>query len=246
MSVKNAIRDFFFPPVCPGCREVFHIKYGENNALCQACERKWELLKSGICPSCGERFSDCRCAPKALEKAGAVALIKLVPYTPKSSVSNNVVLYMKRKRDSRVFTFAANELLYELERYIKKMGICREDIIITYCPRKRKTVNELGFDQAKILASELSKKSGIKCETLIVRKFSLARAQKKLDAKKREKSVKNAFALKKGVDLKSKTVILLDDLVTTGSTMGKCASLIKKGGAALIIGLCVAYTEKQG
>lgn len=246
MSVKNAIRDFFFPPVCPGCREVFHIKYGENNELCQVCERKWELLKSNICPNCGERFSDCRCAPKALEKAGAATLIKLVPYTPKKAVSNNVVLYMKRKRDSRVFGFVAEELLFELERYIEKTGLRRENIIITYCPRKRKTVNEVGFDQAKILASELSKKSGIKCYALIARKLSFARAQKKLDAKKREKSVKNAFALKKGVDLKSKTVVLLDDLVTTGATMGKCASLLKKGGAALVVGLCVAYTEKQG
>ena len=153
--------------------------------------------------------------------------------------------YMKKKRDFRIFSFVASELLFELERYISKMGIRREDILITYCPRKRKSVNEIGFDQARMIATCLSKISNIRCDSLILRKISLAKAQKKLDAKKREKSVKNAFALKRSVDLKGKTVVLVDDLVTTGATMGKCASLLKKGGASLVVGLCVAYTEKN-
>ena len=244
MKIFYALRDFFFPPICPGCKDVFRVKYGEQNELCPACRRKWELQKSTICPLCGERFSDCRCSPRALESSGAPTLIKLVPYCPNAAVSNNIILYMKKRRDSRVFSFVAEELLFEIERYISKTGLRRDDILITYCPRKRKSVNEIGFDQARVLATCLSNISGIKCETLISRKISFVKAQKKLDAKKREKSVKNAFALRKGVDLKGKTIVLLDDLVTTGATMGKCAALLKAAGASLVVGACVAYTEK--
>ena len=244
MNIGYAIRDFFFPPICPGCREVFRAKYGEKNQLCPSCERKWELLEANICAECGERYSDCRCAPGALGSAGATRLIKLVPYLKNRAVSNNVVLFIKKKRDNRVFGFIADKLWRELNRAVTKLGVRREDILLTWCPRTRRAVNEYGFDQARVLAEKLSKKSGIECRELVKRSPFYSRAQKKLDAKKRAKNIKGAFYLKKGAEIKGKTVILVDDLVTTGCTMGECARVLKKGGAALILGACVAYTDK--
>ena len=190
MNIGYAIRDFFFPPVCPGCREIFRAKYGENNQLCPSCERKWELLEANICTECGQRYSDCRCAPKALSSAGGATLVKLVPYLKKSAVSNNVVLFIKKRRDSRIFDFLSDKLSRELLRAVMKIGVRKEDILMTFCPRKRKAVNEYGFDQARLLAEAVARKSGLECRVLIKRRLG-GRAQKKLDAKKRAKNEKN-------------------------------------------------------
>ena len=243
MNIGYAVRDFFFPPICPGCREVFRAKYGEKNQLCPSCERKWELLEANICAECGQRYSDCRCAPKALGSAGVTVLVKLVPYLKKRAVSNNVVLFIKKRRDDRIFDFLSDKLSRELLRAIEKIGVRKEDIVLTFCPRKLKSVNEYGFDQARLLAEKIAKKSGLEFRVLIKRRIG-GRAQKKLDAKKREKNIKGAFYLKKDTVLKGKTVVIVDDLVTTGSTMGECVRVLKKGGAALILGACVAYTDK--
>ncbi len=244
MKIIHAIRDFFFPPVCPACREVFAANYGERNELCSDCEYKWELERSYICASCGERFADCKCMPPALERAKVTALLKLVPYGTRHRTVQNTVLYIKRRRDGRVFSFLSRELTKNLNKYIEKLGLRREDAVIAYCPRRRSAVNSVGFDQARLLAEGISRQTGIGVIHAIKRRSGFGQAQKKLGAAGRKKNVKGAFALKRRADVKNKTVFLVDDLVTTGSTMGECARLLKKAGAALVIGVCVAYTEK--
>ena len=245
MNALYAIRDFIIPPRCAGCRTVFAAKYGEKNWLCPECERKWELLKATICPDCGKMWSACRCAPKVLEKAGASQLVKLVPYRPKRAVSNNVVLYLKRRRDMRTFDFVSTQLARELNVFISKTGLRREDVIITYCPRRRRAKNEYGFDQAQLIAKSIAKAIEISCVPLLKRRgFFEGKAQKKLDSSKRADNVKGAFEIAKDANVKKKTVLLLDDLVTTGSTMAECARLLKNAGASLVVGVTIATTEK--
>ncbi|MBE6600351.1 MAG: ComF family protein [Ruminococcaceae bacterium] len=244
MNIKYAIRDFFFPPVCPGCGEVFAAKYGELNELCPECDYEWVRKKFEICRVCGERFSDCRCVPRALEHAGAAALIKLVPYNSHRTVSNNVILYIKRHRDARVIGFLSRELSSEIEKYIKKLGIRKESAVIAYCPRRRAAVNKLGFDQARLIAEGLSINTGIPVSHAICRATFFSRSQKKLGVQGRAKNVKGAFALSRKADVKNKTVFIVDDLVTTGSTMSECVRVLKKSGAALVVGVSVAYTPR--
>ncbi len=245
MKIRYAIRDFFLPPKCAGCREIFRVKYGEKNELCSECAQKWELLKSTLCTDCGEPWFLCRCAPKLLQKAGVSTLIKLVPYRPKSAVSNNVILYIKRNRDKRTFDFLAEQAAYELRKYCDRLGIRREDAIITFSPRRQKTVSEVGFDQAKLLCRMIAKKTDINFLPTLRRVRSGGRAQKKLDSSKRTDNVKGMFELKNGVDVGKKTVFLFDDLVTTGATMAECVKLFKKQGAALVVGICIASPEKR-
>ena len=245
MKIGLALRDFFFPPKCPGCYEIFKAQYGRDNEMCEACKRKWEVLRATVCADCGEPFTNCKCAPKALERAGVSSLIKLVPYRQKRAVSNNTVLYIKRHRDARVFAFLADQLAYEIERTVKRLGLRREDIALCYSPRRRGAVAETGFDQARLLSLGVSKRTQLPTIKALARVGKLSRAQKKLNAKGRSENVRGAFSLARGADVKNKTVFLIDDLVTTGSTMAECARQLKRGGAALVIGVCVAFTEKE-
>ncbi len=245
MRIIYALRDFLFPPVCPGCGEVFAAKYGERNELCPDCDYEWTRKSAEICRNCGERFSACLCMPKRLERAGAVALLKLVPYNSHRSAANNVILYIKRRRDARVIGFLARELSAELEKYIAKLGIRKENAVVAYCPRRRAAVNKTGFDQARLIAEVISKNTGIPIALALRRASAFGRAQKKLGALGRAKNVKGAFSAAENIDVKNKTVFLVDDLVTTGATMSECVRVLKSAGAALIVGVAAAYTEKS-
>jgi competence protein ComFC len=59
----------------------------------------------------------------------------------------------------------------------------------------------------------------------------------------RLQNVKRSFALTDNASIKNKNIFLLDDVVTTGTTMQECARVLTKNGARQVIGLCVARTE---
>ena len=245
MKLLSALRNFIMPPLCPGCHDCFNVKYGGRNEMCSECGVKWAAARATLCPLCNEPYHSCRCADKGLSRAGAVAHVKLVPYSASGGIGNRVVHYVKRKRDARVFAMLGRELAYEIQQYHRALGLRLEDSLITYSPRRRRAVNEVGFDQAKLLAAAVSRESGIPLIPMISRTRIANRAQKKLGAAQRAKNAHGAFRLKDGTPLKGRTVFVVDDLITTGATVGEAVRLLKKGGAAMCVAVSVAYTEKE-
>ena len=245
MKLLSAMRNFIMPPLCPGCHDCFKVKYGGRNEMCPECGMKWAAARATLCPVCAEPYHSCRCADKRLTKSGACAHVKLVPYSADSGIGNRVVHYIKKKRDTRVFAMLGRELATEIQQYHRALGLRIEDSVITYSPRRRRAVNEIGFDQAKLLADAVSRETKIPMERLILRTGVTKRAQKKLGATQRAKNARGAFRLKDGTPLKGKTVFIVDDLITTGATVGEAVRLLKKGGAAMCVAVSVAYTEKE-
>lgn len=245
MKLTDAVKNFFMPPICPGCRECIAVKYGASNEICLDCGMKWTAARATLCPVCSEPWHSCVCACKKLERAGVSAHIKLVPYRSRDGIGNQIVHYIKTVRDKRVFSMLGRELAHEIELYLERMGLHREDTVLTYAPRSRRTVRVVGFDQAKLLTRAASRHSGITAVKLLKRKGAGGVAQKALGAEERDKNVRGKFALFAKDELSGKTVILIDDLVTTGATVGECARILKKNGASLVICASVAYTEKE-
>ena len=245
MKLISAVRNFFFPPICPGCHECVKVKYGARNEICTDCGMKWTSARATLCPRCSEPYHSCLCICKKLEVAGASAHIKLVPYTSREGIANSIVHYIKRVNDKRIFLMLGRELSHEIDIYCNRMGLHREDAVLTYSPRRRRTVIDIGFDQARLLALAISKHSGISTVKLLRRRNSGGLAQKKLNAEERLKNVRGMFDFCGNGKLNGKVVFLIDDLVTTGATLGECVRILKKNGAALVICVSVAYTEKD-
>lgn len=99
---------------------------------------------------------------------------------------------------------------------------------ITYSPRRASQVRYYGFDQSKEIALATSKATGIPCKDLLKR-VGFSRAQKKLHHTDRRKNIVGKF--KCDEDLSGKTVLVIDDVLTTGSTTGECAKILKEHGA---------------
>lgn len=99
-----------------------------------------------------------------------------------------------------------------------------------------------GFNQAALIAATLSRSAGIACDTGLLRRVKATPVLRGLGARGRAKAVAGAFALAEGARtrLAGKTVILVDDVYTSGATGAACARVLKRGGADKVILLCWA------
>jgi ComF family protein len=101
-------------------------------------------------------------------------------------------------------------------------------------------LRERGFNQAIEIARRVSKKSGVPVLSAICRRVKDTPSQTGLPWKEREKNIRNAFACE--ADLSGKRVAILDDVMTTGSTLNELAKVLRKYGATHISGWVVART----
>jgi len=102
-----------------------------------------------------------------------------------------------------------------------------------------------GFNQAQILASKFSKKNKkfeLHDNNLI--KYKKTKTQVKLNRKARLKNIKNVFKLKNPAKIKDKTILLIDDVITTGSTLKEIENLLLKAGAKKVYALTYLIREK--
>ena len=119
------------------------------------------------------------------------------------------------------------------------------DCVITYLPRSHKNKANSGFDQGYELAKALSRQTGIELVRCFDRKMGSVE-QKNLNTYERRLNMKSAYKTRDVEDkIKDKTVILVDDIVTTGSSMASCTRLLFSMGAFSVIGICIGLTEKK-
>ncbi len=99
-----------------------------------------------------------------------------------------------------------------------------------------------GYNQAEILADELSLLTGIPARNDILYRIKRTSPQKKLDGSGRRKNLRGAFAVKRGENL-PQNVLLIDDIYTTGSTVERCAKMLRLGGVQNVYFLTVSIGQ---
>lgn len=193
------------------------------------------------CGVCGERVRACLCMPMLLKEAKCQGLFKLAYYLPSKgdSVQNRLIYHIKRSNDSKTFSFLASQLSSGIGQLLSDEEIDRADCLITYVPRSRRTLLKEGVDQSRELAIQLGRQLGIEFSTLIERNARSNTPQKELTPEAREKNAQDAFfpTTRERV-CRQKTVLLVDDVITTGATMARCVQILRKMGASRVY--CVA------
>ena len=128
---------------------------------------------------------------------------------------------------------------------MRSQNLMPDDCVITYMPRSKKNKSEHGFDQGLSLAKSLSNITGIKFVDCFKRRL-FTEEQKNLNEFERKLNMKSAYDRRDvGELLEDKTLILVDDIVTTGSSMAACARLAFSMGAYNVLGICIGLTEKE-
>lgn len=249
MVIKNILLNLLFPPKCSNCGSFLDIdlKSRTIDTLCPTCRRHYENEKDRVCSFCGLSMKFCRCMPRNMERAQCSSLLKLISYRPHDETFYiRSFLYSVKRRDEKIyFDFVAQQLRELLIIEMRAQGLMPNDCVITYLPRAKKNKVKHGFDQGLSLAKSLSGITGIEFVDCFKRK-NLVQEQKSLNQYERRLNMASAYEILDVEELiEDKTVILVDDIVTTGSSMASCARLAFSRGAYDVIGICLGLTEKE-
>ncbi|MBN1351329.1 ComF family protein [candidate division KSB1 bacterium] len=112
------------------------------------------------------------------------------------------------------------------------------DLIIPV-PLNLSRKRERGYNQSELLGKTVSRLSGVKMEHKAMRRVRDTKTQTKLNHQQRLKNVSNAFKIKSPQIIAGKSIILLDDVITTGATMNACAKALKDAGAKNVLALAL-------
>lgn len=229
----NTILDLFFPRYCLDCGTP-------GSYLCTECFKKISIAKSQCCPNCRikNNFGNF-CNKKCAEGFYFDQLITCLSYE-KTGLIKKLIVQFKYKFSEELAGVLAKVMTHQFAYF---SHCFRENIVIVPVPINKKRLNYRGFNQSFLLAKYIEKNSGGRIEVLdcLMRKPDSLQ-QAKLSRDDRLTNLKDAIFCKNSHEnsLRNKTVILIDDIATTCSTLNACAKVLKEAGAKYVCGLVLA------
>ncbi len=203
----------------------------EGLGVCRNCVSYLQELLEEKCINCGKTANLCKCENPA--KASFLFFYR-------SRVSKIVIHTMKNSGDPRLVSFVC-------ELMISKSGLNLNDIdTVTFVPRSKRGKMKYGYDQAQIMAQCLSRLLKIPFACTMVRRRE--GQQKLLTAKERHETIKNRYIVsKKFLNQNSipTSVLLTDDVCTTGITLNACRSALRSKYRFGITPLVAAMTNNK-
>lgn len=222
----KTLLDFALPPRCEGCAAIV----GEVGTFCLPCWTSIDWLGAGGCRRCGiplegteiDQCARCLARPPRLDRIRAAVSYGDLP--------RSLVLKLKYGRKIAVAR--------TLARYMAPLAAdWPEDSLLVPVPLHRWRLWSRGFNQSLLIARELGKRWRLPVEPLALRRTRRTRPLKGLNHLQRRKAVAGAFEAR-GVE--GRTVILVDDVFTSGSTAEACARALRKAGAVRVELICWA------
>ncbi|KAB2911655.1 MAG: ComF family protein [Hyphomicrobiaceae bacterium] len=223
-----ACADLIVPPCCLVCRASL----GAHHLLCGACWRDVHFIRPPLCDvmgiplpyATGQRSISAAAAanPPAYDRARAVAHF---------SGSMRTLIHQFKYADRHDARTLLGRWLAEAGRELLP-GI---DVIIPV-PMTRLRLISRRFNQAAILAKELSRHTGVPVQPQALRRTRATRTQVGLTQDQRRRNVAGAFGVPAGrrSRLAGRNVLLVDDVITTGATAEACARALKRAGAVRV------------
>ena len=221
---KNFFLEMIFTVRCVGCGE-------EGEWFCGNCVRKIQLNQKQFCPICWrENFGGKVCDRCESSLAG----IRVAASYEKNPELARAVKTLKYKFSKNL----AENLAMILARSVSQKNYTSERVV-SFVPLHKKRLKWRGFNQAELLAKKVSMNLNLPLENFLIRTKNTPQ-QVKLSRKERLQNLKNAFEVSLEFSVVNKTVILVDDISSTSSTLVECAKVLKKAGAKEVWGLVLA------
>jgi ComF family protein len=236
----HAALDAVVPPTCPACRE----QVATPQALCARCWSKLAWIDRPWCESCGLPFDYATGLPGTPVCASCLAR---PPLCAKSRAalrydtgSRGLVLAFKHAdRTQNAPAFASWMLRAGAEILDGADLLAPVPLHWTRLVRRR-------FNQAALLARALSKRTGVPFAADLLARVRMTRTQGDLTRAQRRINVRGAFKVRDKTGLRGKTVVLIDDVMTTGATFEACARALRRAGAKEVRALALARVVRPG
>ncbi|MCK9578489.1 ComF family protein [bacterium] len=222
--------DVFFPKLCIGCRT-------KDTFLCEDCFSLIEI----------NPYRYCFCQiPKRL-----IGKYETCSSCPAGYLNR---IYSATNYDNKIVKKVISELKYRFQLkdlsipltilillHLKETGFdFKSEMIIVPVPIHKSRERWRGFNQSRLIAELIAKATNTPycCHSLI--KIKKTKPQVGLKRKERQENIKGCFSITDSSVFKDKTVLLIDDVYTTGATMEECAKVLKEAGAKYVYGITVA------
>lgn len=220
MEIIEWLLDLLFPPKCPFCHRVIDRR---EELFCEDCQRElpWALGRQG--------------EQKPEFTAGCLSPLF---YQERTREAVHRYKFQNCPSYSKAFgTLMAQE--------VEDLWPQRSFDCVTWVPLSEKRLRKRGYDQARLLAEEVGRQLDLPVErTLEKTRHTPAQSGQEGESQRRA-NVLDAYSMAEGVQVEGKTLLLVDDVVTTGSTLSECARILRTFGAMEVWCLTLARTGKK-
>jgi ComF family protein len=230
----GALVSLLYPTVCAGCGTDIE----PSQRICSECESRLARIVPPFCAKCSEPFSgaisnpfDCaNCGRRKLYFDAAISALR------SRGLVRKIILDFKYGHHTHLRHVVAEWLFEALnDERIRN----RQFDVIVPVPLHPARQRERGFNQAGVLAELLSHRMAVETRTLL-RRVRYTTTQTAFDRIERMQNLRGAFRLRRTADVQQLRVLLVDDVLTTGSTLSECARVLKKAGAKCVCAITAA------
>lgn len=234
MNFLNRIKEFFLWLIltnhCRYCNKL--IEKGET--LCKDCKENLPRITGERCKFCGAGKDRCNCRKKRMNFDGITA-----PFYYEKEIQESLKL-LKFNGKSHLAVQLAEDMA---ECICEDFNEINFDFI-TYVPFSRMQKLERSYNQSELLAEEIGKILKLPVKNILFKLFESG-TQHDMSTGRRKGNVHGIYDVKNNADVKGKTILLIDDIATTGETLSNCAIILKIRGAEKVYCAAVALTAKK-
>lgn len=200
---------------------------------CAACAKRISDVEAPICHYCGQSKAHCHCEKHrlAVDKVAA-------PFYYEAAVRDGI-LRLKQYDDPYAIDYFAERMRTVVQREYADEPIDG----LTYVPMTPRALRTRGYNQGKLLAEALGKRLGLPVYDTLA-KFYDTTPQKEADFHARSGNILGVFEVT-DTAVNGKTLLLVDDVMTTGATLGECAKMLKLYGARRVLAVTVAVRRQK-
>jgi ComF family protein len=216
------VLDFALPPRCAGCGCIV----ADVHSFCTECWTEVEFLGETGCVTCGLplQATEAQTCGICLAKPPRIARTRAaVAY---DDLSRSLAIRLKYGRKVAIARTMA--------RYMAPLVAHSPEPILVPVPLHRSRLWQRGFNQSALVARELSRRLKVPADSLALCRSRRTPPLKGMSPLQRRKTVAGAFEVRNKAAVAGKTVILIDDVLTTGSTAEACARTLQRAGAARV------------
>jgi len=235
----GALLDVILPPICHICHSF--IPNAGTLHICPSCHDSLPLVSSPLCSLCGIPFAgvggDHRCGACTVQPPHFDAALAHFLY--EGPIRELIHAFKYNKNTHLRYPLA----LLALEGISGVPADYNLNLIVPV-PLHRSRLRQRGFNQAVLLGRVLSRRLALPMVPDAIARTRATEPQIELSAAERRVNVRGAFSVKSSERIAGKRILLLDDVMTTGSTMNECAKELKRAGASAVFAVTIARTAR--